>query len=120
MRRFALLPALGLALVVSTALGQTVPQETPRANAPEQGGAGLSNLIQSSKEDINAAYAVTPDAGAWMICVASYQGPDAPELAYKLCTYLRERRFPAYVFNRGNEERKKFQEELDQWQRANP
>jgi hypothetical protein len=115
-----LLPALGLALVVSVALGQTVPQETPQANAPEQAGAGLSNLIQSSKEDINAAYAVTPDAGPWMIYVASYQGPDAPELAYKLCTYLRERRHPAYVFNRGNEERKKYQEQLDREQRVQP
>ncbi len=121
MRRFALLPAPGLALIMaSVALGQTAPPETPNARAPEQPGAGLSNLLQANKEDINAAYAVTPEAGAWMVCVASYQGPDAPELAYKLCTYLREKRYPAYVFNRGNEERKKFQKELDEWQKANP
>jgi cell division septation protein DedD len=119
MRRFALLPALGLALVGSLGLGQTVPPTPPNGSTAEQ-PSGLSNLIQPGTEDINAAYAVTPDAGMWMICVASYQGENAPELTNRLCTYLRERRYPAYVFNRGNEERKKLQEELDQWQRANP
>jgi cell division septation protein DedD len=81
---------------------------------------GLNGLIQSSREDINAAYAVTPEAGPWMICVASYQGESAAELAYQLCTYLRQKHYPAYVYNRGNAERKKLQEELDQWQKAYP
>jgi cell division septation protein DedD len=120
MRRFTFLPALGLALIAPLVLGQSVPPDAPNPNAPAQPGGGLSNLIQPGTEDINAAYAVTPDAGLWMICAASYQGENAPELANKLCTYLRERHHPAYVFNRSNEERKKLQEELDQWQRANP
>src|SRR5579875_3773721 len=79
---------------------------------------GLNGLIQSSREDINAAYAVTPEAGPWMICVASYQGESAAELAYQLCTYLRQKHYPAYVYNRGSAERKKLQEELDQQQKA--
>ncbi|HEY7315668.1 MAG TPA: hypothetical protein VH643_40440 [Gemmataceae bacterium] len=120
MRRFALLSALELALIAPIGFGQTVPTNAPQAGTPEQAGPGLSNLIQPGTEDINAAYAVTPDAGLWMICAASYQGENAPELANKLCTYLRERRYPAYVLNRGSEERKKLQEDLDRWQRANP
>jgi hypothetical protein len=120
MRRFAFLLGVALTLGASIGLGQTVPPNASSARMAEQPGAGLSNLIQPGSEDINAAYAVTPDAGLWLICAASYQGENAPELANKLCTYLRERRFPAYVFNRGNQERKKLQEELDQWQRANP
>jgi hypothetical protein len=119
MRRFALLPALGLALVAG--LGQADPPDLRDPNAPRQPAAGLSNLMESSSApDINAAFAITPEAGPWVICAASYQGPDAPELANKLCEYLRNRRYPAYVYNRGNEERKKLQEELNQWQKKNP
>jgi hypothetical protein len=93
--------------------------EMANPNAPGQPG-GLTNLIQSSHEDINAAYAVNQQAGPWMICVASYQGESAPELAYLLCTYLRQRNHPAYVYNRGSAERKKLQDELDQQQKAMP
>ena len=41
-------------------------------------------------------------------------------MAYQLCTYLRQKHYPAYVYNRGSAERKKLQEELDQWQKAYP
>lgn len=119
MKKFALLSALALSLALLARSARTEPPHELSPGVPSPQGAGLSNLIQPGTEDINAAYAVTTDAGAWMICAASYQGENAPELANKLCTYLRERRYPAYVFNRGNEERKKFQGELDQWQRAN-
>jgi hypothetical protein len=128
MRRISLLPALGLGLVLLvTRQGRAQGPEPRNLNAAGQPG-GISGLIQShqstgetpSPPDINAAYAVTPEAGPWMICVASYQGESSPELAYLLCMYLRQRNHPAYVYNRGNAERKKLQEELDQWQRANP
>ena len=64
MRRIMLLPALGLGLVLLVLLarpGQAQGPETQNPNAPGQPG-GLTNLIQSNREDINAAYAVTPDA----------------------------------------------------------
>ena len=112
MRKFASLSALGLSLAL---LARSTPAEPPHELNPgiaSPSGSGLNNLVQSSSEpDINAGYAVTAEAGLWMICAASYQGPDAPELANKLCSYLREHRYPAHVYNRGNEERKQLQEE---------
>ncbi len=116
MRRITLLPALGLGLVLLARLGQA---QVANPNAPGQPG-GLTNLIQSNREDINAAYAVSPEAGTWMICVASYQGESSAELAYLLCTYLRQKHYQAYVYNRGNADRKKLQEELDERQKAMP
>lgn len=114
-----LLPALGLGLVLLARLGQAQMPEMQTPNAPGQPG-GLTNLIQTNREDINAAYAVTPSAGPWMICVASYQGESSPELAYLLCTYLRQKHHQAYVYNRGNADRKKLQDELDERQKAFP
>jgi hypothetical protein len=119
MRRMTLLPALSLGLVLLARLGQAQAPETQNSNAPGQPG-GLNGLIQSNREDINAAYAVTQEAGPWMICVASYQGESSSELAFLLCTYLRQQHQPAYVYNRGNAERKQLQEELDQRQKAYP
>jgi hypothetical protein len=119
MRRILLLPALGLGLVLITALGRAQIPQTQTPNTPQQSG-GLTNLIQSSRQDINAAYAVTPAAGPWMICVASYQGESSPELAYQLCTYLRQKNYQAFVFNRGNAEREKLQKELDERQKMLP
>jgi len=56
-------------------------------------------------------------AGAWVICAASYTGPDAPELARQLVEEIRGRwKMPAYIFNRGAEERRRYQEELDRAQ----
>lgn len=117
MRRTTLLLGLGLVLLGRLAQGQAPEPRDP--NATSQPG-GLNGLIQSSHEDINAAYAVTSQAGPWLICVASYQGESAAELAYQLCTYLRQQHQPTYVYNRGNAERKKLQDELDQWQKAYP
>jgi hypothetical protein len=119
MRRIRLLPALGLGLALLAGLVQAQSPEMQNPSAPGQPG-GLNGLIQSGREDVNAAYAVTPEAGPWMICVASYLGESSSELAYQLCTYLRQRNYRAYVYNRGNAERKKLQEELDQQQKAMP
>jgi hypothetical protein len=118
MRRIALPTALGLALALLAGLGRADPPG--EENRP---GSGLANLVPSpgpADPGTNAMYAVTPQSGLWMICVASYQGPDAPELAQKLCEYLRDHRLPSYVFNRGSEERKQLQEELDRWQKEHP
>src|SRR5262249_32940830 len=52
--------------------------------------------------------AIAPDAGPWMILAASYVGPEAPRLAHEMAAEIRTRfKMPAYVFNRGDEERRK-------------
>jgi hypothetical protein len=118
----ALLSALGLSIWLPMRPAEAEPPHEVSPGSADPSGAGLTNLVQpAGAPDINAAFAVTPEAGPWMICAASYQGPDAPELANKLCIYLRTHRYEAtYVFNRGNEERKQLQEELDRWQREHP
>jgi hypothetical protein len=58
-------------------------------------------------------YEVTPDLGPWMISTTYYTGPQAREMAYKLVNELRTNyRLPAYVFNYGEEEKKKEQERI--------
>ncbi|MBX7103695.1 MAG: hypothetical protein K1X57_06415 [Gemmataceae bacterium] len=53
-------------------------------------------------------YAITPEAGAWMILVQSYSGAGSAQLADDLASVLRkDYSLPAYVFNRGEEERTK-------------
>jgi hypothetical protein len=59
-------------------------------------------------------YQVTPEAGVWMICAASYVGETAPKMAHDLALELRrDHDLPAFVYNRGAEERRKIQEDLD-------
>src|SRR5947209_3878540 len=53
----------------------------------------------------NADLNITPESGAWMICVASYRGAEAPQMAQQLAQEVRNNyRLPAYVFNRSDEE----------------
>jgi hypothetical protein len=63
--------------------------------------------------DPSKEYALTAEAGTWFICAASYTGPKAKELAHEMVMEIRTRyRLPAYVMNRGDEERRKQKEEL--------
>jgi hypothetical protein len=58
-------------------------------------------------------YHITPEVGPWMICVTSYVGPEAAKMAHDLCLELRSRyHLPAWVFNRGAEERRAREEEV--------
>lgn len=71
-------------------------------------------------------YPVTPQAGAWMICVTSYTGdplvkedPVPLKLAHAFVIELRQRYgLPAYVYNRGAEERRKQEEAIEQRRQA--
>jgi hypothetical protein len=64
--------------------------------------------------DPNKDYTITPEAGPWMIYVHSYTGEQAKQLAKEMCLEIRSRYgVPAWVFNRGEEERKKQQEYLE-------
>lgn len=79
-------------------------------------------LAQSRVEAVSGKdYPVSPEAGNWLICAASYSGPDAPELARQLVFQIRSKHgIPAYLFNYADEERKKQKEELDRIQAQYP
>jgi hypothetical protein len=101
MRRLRWLLALGLALGVLTAVGRAAP---PRVEADPQ-----------------KDYPVTPDAGPWLICAASYSGPEAVALARQFVYQVRAKyNLPAYSFNHADEERKRQKEELDRIQAQYP
>src|SRR5437868_4497453 len=100
MRRLLVAPALVLALALWSAPGDAQPPAAP---------------------DINQDLAVTPQAGAWLICAASYSGPNAPYLARQLALQVRQRHgINAYVFNHADEERRKIREELERAQALHP
>jgi hypothetical protein len=67
-------------------------------------GAALGRGVEA---DPNKEYVITPDIGAWVICAASYTGPEAAQKAHDLVLDIRRRyNLPAFVFNRGARERK--------------
>jgi hypothetical protein len=52
-------------------------------------------------------YAVTPAAGAWLICVPiNYMGATGTQLAHDLVGELRQRGLPAYLFNNAADKQK--------------
>jgi hypothetical protein len=85
-------------------------------------GAALatSARVQTSA-DPNQEYAVTPDAGAWFICVPAYVGPEAPQLAHEMILEIRNRfKLPAYLFDRTEQERRKQEEDIKAFKQQFP
>jgi hypothetical protein len=83
--------------------------------------AGLLGLAVAStgrahvEADPNKEYAVTPEVGPWMIYTAHFTGPRAAELAHEMVLEIRSRfDLPAWVYNRGSEERKAQEEQIKQ------
>lgn len=71
--------------------------------------------------DPRKSYVVTPEVGPWMICVTSYTGTQAVPLAHTLALEIRQRdNLPAWVFNRGDEERRKQQAERERLKQQFP
>lgn len=76
---------------------------------------GLSGLWARPGDveaDPSRDYAVTPEAGPWLILAATFTklpevaGPEPAELAHDLALYIRQHyKMPAWVFNHGAEER---------------
>jgi hypothetical protein len=132
MRRILLLPAFGLVLGVWSGLGAAAPPELPTFTGEPSGNAGTAPagpvsgdapaaLAQAPAAPAEPIYPVTPAAGPWMICAASYMGPDAPELARQLVLEIRSRHnLPAYIFNHGDEERRKQREEHERLRQLYP
>jgi hypothetical protein len=68
--------------------------------------------------DPNQAYAITPAAGPWTICVSSFTGDAAAKLAHDLVVELRTKyRLQAYLFNHGAEERRQQEQDLQERRR---
>jgi hypothetical protein len=85
---------------------------------------GLAILVVTApgharvEADPQKDYQVTPDIGPWMICTKSYVGEMAPKYAHDLVLELRSRYdLPAYVYNRGADERRKLQDQLEKQRR---
>jgi len=77
-------------------------------------------------------YHVFPELGPWMVCIHSYTtgptadptaapGPDPAQMAHDLVLELRSKyQLPAFIFNRGQEERKKQQQEIAETRKLCP
>lgn len=70
--------------------------------------------------DPNREFPVTPEVGPWMISVTYFEGPEAAQLAHQMIVELRQQGYPAYLFNRGSEERRKRLQEIEEWHRQHP
>jgi hypothetical protein len=103
MRR-TLVRLAGLASVAAAlASGATAAGQTGLGVVPD----GLAAPAGAS------AYTVTPQAGPWLICVASYSGPPSQGLAEELAQEIRAKfQLPAYVFNRSAEEKQREKERV--------
>ena len=56
--------------------------------------------------DPSKDYHVAPDNGQWFICAAGYRGESARDMAHELVLEIRRKyNLPAYVFDRGGEDR---------------
>lgn len=68
-------------------------------------------VVGQSQADPNQ---VTAAAGPWLICVASYTGPDAAAMAHAFVEEIHAKyKMPAYFINRGADERRKQQDEIE-------
>jgi hypothetical protein len=63
--------------------------------------------------DPNKDYPLTPEAGKYLVCATCFVGPQAPQLAKEMVFEIRKRfGVPAYVLDKGEEERKVERERL--------
>ncbi|MFO0865128.1 MAG: hypothetical protein U0744_10845 [Gemmataceae bacterium] len=82
----------------------TAPPSPAKSGDP----ASRYSLVPEEKPDPNQDIQVTSQLGPWMICVSTYTGPEAPNMARQLALELRNAyKTGSYVFNHGAEERRK-------------
>ncbi|MSR30725.1 MAG: hypothetical protein EXR99_04390 [Gemmataceae bacterium] len=75
----------------------------------------LASALLANGPGVKNPYPLVPEAGTWLICCGSYSGPDAAEMSRQVAENLRTRdKVPAYIFNYGEEERKK---QIAEWER---
>jgi hypothetical protein len=108
--------AVGMLAGVDRVAGQQGEQFGVLKTAP---ATGLPAGIEPERSRTPAApanpYPLPADAGPWLICAAHYIGFDGATLAKQLVEELRNKHnLKAWIYNRGEEERRKQDEE---WQR---
>jgi len=85
------------------------------------GGPARETTSSTPPPQPTTPFPVVPEAGPWMICAATYFGPDAPELARQVALELRNRhRLDAYIFNHADNERLRMRQELEQLRQRYP
>jgi hypothetical protein len=85
------------------------------------GLAAVAGWAVAVEADPNKEYPVTPEAGAYLICAASYTGPQAAQTAHELVLDIRRHfNLPAYVFNKGDKERREQQAERERLKKLCP
>jgi hypothetical protein len=66
-------------------------------------------------------YLIAPDAGPWMICATCYVGPQSAQLAHEMVLEIRSRYgLPAFVRNKGEEQRREQRERLKKYHEEHP
>jgi len=74
-----------------------------------------------SRQSVPQGLQVTPQAGTWLVCAASFSGEEAVVLACKMANILRERdKLPAYVIDYGYDERQKQIQEYEELLKRHP
>jgi hypothetical protein len=129
MRKLLFLLPAGLALLVWNQADRAVSQPPGSPfDAPATGSTQLpAGVVPAESSGTPAArpanpYPIPPGVvEPWMICAASYTGPDAPELARQVTLELRSRHnMAAYIFNRADEERVKQHQERERLKQLYP
>ncbi|MFL5240475.1 MAG: hypothetical protein ACJ8FY_00045 [Gemmataceae bacterium] len=71
--------------------------------------------------DPNHDYVLGPECGEWLICAATYKGPDGPNLAKQMVYHLRsQENLPAFVHVYHDEAGRQMQRDLDERARQMP
>jgi hypothetical protein len=97
---------LAIALVLAEATATDCVAQLPTGQMYSQ---------QPAAQNPDFRYAVTPQAGEWLICVQTFKGAQAQVLAEQMAEMMmRDYRIPAYLHVRGRKERGEEEERVQQ------
>jgi hypothetical protein len=125
MRRYWFLPALAAAGFL--AAGSRVCGQQPdsfgsaRTNSAGALPSGIEPVRSSAATRPANPFPLTADAGPWMICAAHFMEIEGADLARQLVQVIRnEHRMKAFIYNRGDEERRQQDEEWERYRAQFP
>lgn len=129
MRKLWLLLPAGVALAALMLRSQAIgrPDEPfgvlnttpPAASSPAPGlPSGVEPLGGTAATKPANPFPLTPEAGQWLVCAAHFSGPDGFDLAVQSANELRTKhRLQSFIFNRGEKERQKQDEEWEEYKK---